>query len=567
MKVYKYLFKYWYFAILAPLCMIGEVTMDLQQPEFMSKIVDNGVVAGDVSFILKTGITMLILAIIGGIGGVLSGVFTNLAAQNFANDLRKKVYEKIMCLSFEQTDNFTVGSLITRLTNDITMVQNFISMALRGFIRSFFMFVGGIIMMLSLNLTYGVVMACILPIQIFVVFFILKIVSPVFSIVQKKLDRVNSVVQENVSGARVVKAYVKEEYEKKRFSKANDELMDTNLRVAKAMSLMGPVMMIFMNLAIVAIIYIGGFSVIGGTGVGTIMAGINYATMIVHSLMMISIMFQSITRAKASAERIAEVLDTKPVITDGGIKNYKKEGTIEFQNVTFHYPRFSGRPIFKNVSFSIKKGETIAILGVTGAGKTSLINLIPRFYDVSEGKIMVDGEDVKNYNLDDLRSRIGMVMQKSELYSGTVKDNIRWGKEDATDDEVIAAAKIAQADDFITSFKEGYNTIVGEKGSSLSGGQKQRLSIARAILKKPEILIFDDSTSALDLSTEKRLHQALKENLKDTTVIMIAQRVVSVKDADKIMVLDNGGIAAFGTHEELMKNSELYIDIYNSQVN
>ena len=566
MKVYKYLLKYWYFAILAPICMIGEVTMDLQQPDFMSKIIDKGVVLGDVSFILKTGITMLIFAILGGIGGVLSGVFTNLAAQNFANDLRKKVYDRIMHLSFEQTDKFTVGSLITRLTNDITMVQNFISMALRGFIRSFFMFVGGIIMMLSLNFTYGVVMACILPVQIFVIFFILKIVSPVFAIVQKKLDRVNSVVQENVSGARVVKAYVKEDYEKKRFSIANDELMDTNLRVAKAMSVMGPVMMILMNLAVVAIIYIGGISVVGGMGVGTIMAGINYATMIVHSLMMISMMFQSITRAKASAERIAEVLDTEPIIKNGGCENLKKDGTIEFKNVSFHYPGFSGRPVLENISFSVNKGETVAILGVTGAGKTSLVNLIPRFYDVCGGQVFVDGENVLNYNLDNLRSKIGMVMQKSELYSGTIKDNIRGGKEDATDKEVEIAAKIAQADDFIKSFKDGYDTIIGEKGSSLSGGQKQRLSIARAILKHPEILIFDDSTSALDLGTEKRLHKALKENLEDTTVIMIAQRVVSVKDADKIIVLDNGGIAALGTHEELIKSSELYIDIYNSQV-
>ncbi len=566
MKIYKYLLKYWYFALLAPLSMIVEVFMDLQQPNFMSKIIDQGVVGGDVSFILKTGGTMLLIAVMGGIGGVLSGVFTNLAAQNFANDLRKKVYERVMSLSFEQTDKFTVGSLITRLTNDITMVQNFVSVALRMFVRSFFMFAGGIFMMLSLNLTYGVIMACILPVQIVVILVTLVLVTPVFRVVQKKLDRVNSVVQENVSGARVVKAYVKEEYETKRFEKANDDLMNTNLKVAKTMAVMGPVTSVLMNLAVVAIIYIGGISAVGGMGVGSVMAGVNYATMIVHSLMMISMMFQNVTRAKASAERIAEVMDTLPVIKSKTAAPKDALGEVCFKNVGFYYPGYKGRPVLEDISFSVKKGETLAILGVTGAGKSSLVNLIMRFYDATSGSVWVDGEDVKNYDLENLRSRVGMVMQKTELYSGTIAENIRWGKEDATMDEVVAAAKIAQADDFITGFKDGYNTVIGEKGSSLSGGQKQRIAIARAILKRPEILIFDDATSALDLGTEKRLHKALKENLSKTTIIMIAQRVVSVKEAEKIIVLENGNIAARGRHEELIESNEIYKDIYNSQV-
>lgn len=403
MKIYKYLLKYWYFAILAPLCMIGEVFMDLMQPDFMSKIIDIGVVGKDVEFILKTGIIMLLFAALGGIGGVLSGVFTNLAAQNFGNDLRKMVYDRVMHLSFQQTDKFTVGSLVTRLTNDITMVQNFVSVALRMFVRSFFMFAGGIFMMLSLNLTYGGVMACILPVQVVVIFVILKIVSPVFAMVQKKLDRVNSVVQENVSGSRVVKAYVREEYEKDRFASANDELMDTNLKVARAMAAMGPIMMILMNLAVVAIIYIGGISSVGGMGVGSIMAGVNYATMVVHSLMMISTMFQNVTRAKASADRISEVMDTIPVIKSGSTVPEKHEGTISFENVSFYYPGYKGRPVLNNISFDVKKGETAAILGVTGAGKSSLVNLISRFYDVTEGTIKVDGEDVRNFDLEDLR--------------------------------------------------------------------------------------------------------------------------------------------------------------------
>lgn len=566
MKIYKYLLKYWYFALLAPLCMILEVSMDLVQPSLMSGIIDKGVVGGDVSFILKTGVRMLGFAVLGGIGGVLSGVFTNFAAQNFGNDLRKKSYECVMHFSFQQTDKFTAGSLVTRLTNDIAMVQDFVSVALRMFVRSFFMFAGGIFMMLSLNLTYGVVMACILPLQAAVIFVTLRVVSPVYAIVQKKLDKVNSVVQENVSGARVVKAYVKEEYEKKRFEDANGGLMTTNLKVARAMAVMGPVMMILMNLASVGIICIGGFSAVDGNGIGTVMAGVNYATMIVHSLMMISMMFQSVTRAMASANRISEIIATVPVIKSGNAAPKEHGGEVEFDNVGFYYPGCHGQPILQNISFGAKKGEFVAVLGVTGAGKTSLVNLIPRFYDVTQGTVKVDGEDVRNFDLDDLRSRIGIVMQKSELYAGTIAENIRRGREDADFDEIRKAAHIAQAKEFIEGFGEGYDTLIGEKGASLSGGQKQRICIARAIIRKPEFLILDDAASALDLGTEKRLYAAMRENLSDTTVIMIAQRIASVKHADRILVLENGTISAQGTHEELMQKSEIYKDIYNSQV-
>lgn len=566
MKIYKYLLKYWYFALLAPLCMILEVSMDLRQPNFMSEIIDRGVVGGEAAIILKTGAKMLLSAVVGGFGGILSGVFTNLAVQNFGNDLRKHTYERVLKFSFEQTDKFTVGSLVTRLTNDIAMVQDFVSVALRTFVRSFFMFCGGIFMMLSLNLTYGIVMACILPLQAAVIFITLKIVSPVYSVVQKKLDRVNSIVQENVSGARVVKAYVKEEYEKERFEKANNDLLETNLKVARAMAVMGPVMMILMNLAAVGIIYIGGISAVDGNGIGKVMAGVNYATMIVHSLMMVSMMFQSVTRAMASAKRISEITDTLPTIKDGEKSVTCRSGSVEFENVSFYYPGYKKRPVLKNISFTVQKGEFVAILGVTGAGKSTLVNLIPRFYDVTEGVIRVDGTDVREFNIEDLRRRVGMVMQKTELYSGTIGDNIRWGDEDASDEEVKNVAEIAQAADFIEDFKDGYDTVIGEKGSSLSGGQKQRISIARTILKKPEIIILDDAASALDLGTEKRLHEAMREKLSHTTVIMIAQRIASVKNADKIIVLEKGTVSACGTHAELMEKSEIYKDIYNSQI-
>ena len=569
MKVLKFLKKYWFFALLAPLFMIGEVSMDLIQPKLMSEIVDKGVLKSNMDVILKSGLLMLLFTAIGGITGILSGVFTNLASQNFANDLRKKLYEKITSLSFEQTDKFTTGSLITRLTNDVTAVQNFVSVALRMFVRSGFMFAGGIIMLLSLNITFGRVTAFILPLQLVVIFIFLKKVSPVFMVVQKKLDSVNSVVLENVTGSRVVKAYVRENYEKDRFSVENDDLMNTNLKVMKMMASIGPIMMLLMNIAVVFIIYVGGLKAkLGEIQVGEIMAAINYVTMIIHSLMMVSMMFQMVTRARASMKRISEVLGTEVKIVDGNLteESEKSNEYIEFKDVKFSYPTARSKPVIDGFNLKIKKGERIAILGSTGSGKTTLINLIPRFYDTLEGGVFVEGINVKDYKLSELRDKICVVMQKSELYSGTISDNIRMGKQDATDEEIIKAATIAQADDFITSFENGYDTFVSEKGASLSGGQKQRISIARALIKKPEILIFDDSTSALDLATEARLHKALNEELTETTVIMIAQRIASIKNCDRIVVIDKGRVADVGTHDELMGKSEIYLDIYNSQL-
>ena len=569
-KVLKYLKKYWYFAVLSPLFMILEVSMDLVQPSLMSRIVDDGIVRQDFGIILNLGIQMLIFTLLGCVGGILSGVFGNLAAQNFSNDLRKDAFAKVMKMSFQQTDKFTVGSLVTRLTNDITACQDFVGMALRMMVRTLMQFIGGIVMVLSINATFGYILLFTLPIQIVVIILVLRKGAPLFSVVQSKLDRVNSVVQENVSGARVVKAYTREDYEYDRFSKANDDLVSTNLRVQKLMALLVPILSILMNASVIAVIYIGGEPVrtaAESAQVGSIMAAITYITQILMSMMMIGMMFQQVTRATASASRIREVLEADPVIADGEFTGSTPEnGTVEFRNVSFRYPGVQSGNVLSGVNFRVNKGETVAVLGATGCGKTSLVSLIPRFYDATEGEVLVDGVDVREYKLDDLRHKIGFVLQKSELFSETIEQNIRWGDPDATDEEVKRAAEIAQADEFISGFTDGYKDMITEKGSSLSGGQKQRLSIARAIVKNPEILIFDDSMSALDLATDAKLQKTLREKLKGTTVIMIAQRVASVMRADKIAVIDNGTIVAFDNHDNLMKTCDVYRDIYNSQM-
>ena len=569
-KVLKYLKKYWYFAVLSPLFMILEVSMDLVQPSLMSRIVDDGIVGQNFGIILNLGIQMLIFTLLGCVGGILSGVFGNLAAQNFSNDLRKDAFAKVMKMSFQQTDKFTIGSLVTRLTNDITACQDFVGMALRMMVRTLMQFIGGIVMVLSINASFGYILLFTLPVQIVVIILVLRKGAPLFSVVQSKLDRVNSVVQENVSGARVVKAYTREEYEYDRFSKANDDLVSTNLRVQKLMALLVPILSILMNASVIAVIYIGGEPVrtaAEGAQVGSIMAAITYITQILMSMMMIGMMFQQVTRATASASRIREVLEADPVIADGNFTGSTPEnGTVEFRNVSFRYPGVQSGNVLSGVNFRVNKGETVAVLGATGCGKTSLVSLIPRFYDATEGEVLVDGVDVREYKLDELRHKIGFVLQKSELFSETIEQNIRWGDPDATDEEVKRAAEIAQADEFINGFTDGYKDMISEKGSSLSGGQKQRLSIARAIVKNPEILIFDDSMSALDLATDAKLQQTLREKLKGTTVIMIAQRVASVMRTDKIAVIDNGTIVAFDNHNNLMKTCDVYRDIYNSQM-
>lgn len=573
MKVLRYLKPYWVFALLCPLAMILEVSMDLLQPTLMSDIVDNGIL-GDAAadenlrYVLITGLKMLIFSLIGCFGGIASAAFGTAAAQKMGNDLRKDAFAKVMHMSFQQTDKFTTGSLVTRLTNDITAIQEFVAMSLRMFVRTGMQFIGGIAVILTLNVNFGIVLVISLPVQLIAVAIIMKKASPLFSIVQSRLDKVNSVVQENVSGARVVKAFTREEYEINRFDNANTDLMTTNLKVQKLLATLNPILMIIMNASVIAIIMIGGFQVeTKAMQVGEVMAAVTYITQILMSIMMVGMMFQQVSRSAASMKRVNEVLSTNPVISDGNKStDSDNSGTVEFRNVGFSYPGSSGKPVLSGIDLKAEKGQMIAILGSTGCGKTSLVNLVPRFYDATKGDVLVDGVNVKDYDVDTLRSKIGVVLQKSELFSGTVAENIRWGCETATDEEVKTAAGIAQAEEFIDGFNDGYDTMISEKGASLSGGQKQRMAIARAIIKKPEILIFDDSTSALDLSTEAKLHKALRENLSGVTVIMIAQRIASVMRADKIAVLENGSICAFGTHKELMETSSVYRDIYYSQM-
>ena len=569
MKLKKYLKPYWFFALLAPLLMIGEVAVDLFQPKLMAKIVDEGVLVGNMDVIILTGVLMFGLVLVGGVFGISCAYFASRAAQGFGHDLRVDSFKKVMSLSVEQTDNFTTGSLVTRMTNDVSMLQELVQMSLRMFVRAPMFFVGGSLMMFTLDIKFSVVALIGLPILAALIFIFLRRATPLFSEVQKRLDKVNSVVQENVSGARVIKAYVREDYENERFDKANRGLFEVNYKVMTIMCLLSPLMMIVMNFAVIAVIYIGGFEAAAqNMKPGTIMAAVNYLTQIFHSVMMLNMMFQTISRSSASAKRVVEVLESDPVIASGDVGDAKGDFkvAVELRDVDFSYPGAVGRPVLQNVNLKVKRGETLAIIGSTGSGKSSLVKLIPRFYDTVKGSVLVDGVDVREYELSSLRKRIGFVMQKSELFSDTIINNIRWGKENADESEVVRAAEIAQADGFIRGFADGYDTFIAEKGASLSGGQKQRISIARALVRRPEILILDDSTSALDLATEAKLRAALRTEFKDSTVIMIAQRIASVKEADRIAVIDGGRIVACDTHENLLEYCREYVEIYNSQM-
>jgi ATP-binding cassette subfamily B protein len=575
LKLLRYLKKYWWAALLAPIFMVIEVLMDMSLTGQMQQMVDYGIPSKNIELIITIGTKMVLIVFIGVVGGFLSGVFANIASCNFANNLRKDVFKKIMLLSYDQTDNFSTGSLVTRVTNDVTQMQNFIAQMIRMFVRSFGMFALGIIFTLSIDSKFAIILAIALPIELLVMMLFMKKAFPMFSQIQTRLDNLNNVVHENVTGARVVKAFSKEDYEDQRFKRVNGEYADTLLYVNKLLAGLMPMFMLIIYFAQIAIYSIGGFSIFEGFNNGTepqILLGqtsqaITYIVMICFSLMQVGMIFSSVARAQASAKRINEVLDCPLEIEDGNldITTLTEKGTVEFKNVCFAYPNSHGN-VLENISFKINKGETIAIVGATGCGKTSLVNLITRFYDATSGEVLVDGVNVKEYKQIDLRNKIAIALQKSELFAGTIKENIAWGKLDATDEEIKFAADIAQATEFIESKGDGFDEYVEEKGTSLSGGQKQRLSIARAIVKKPEILIFDDASSALDLVTEAKLYKAMRSYINDTTRIVVAQRVATARNADKIIVLDGGVIVDFDTHENLLKNCDVYQDIYNSQL-
>jgi len=554
--------------VLAPLLMLVEVTMDLLQPTLMASIVDKGVMTKDLSHIFSTGLIMLGVAFIGLIGGVGCTIFSSIASQNFGNDLRISLFEHIQKFSNKNLDQLKTGSLITRLTNDVVQLQTFVQMILRS-IRSPLLLVGSLVMAIRISPMLTLILAVAVPLLSLILYGLIRLSFPLFQKMQVKLDGVNTVLQENLSGIRVVKAFVRANHEQKRFNTANKDYTEIAIKAVRLMSLNMPLMMLVLNASIVAVLWFGGVqSWNGGLPVGQLIAFINYITQLLMSMLMLSNMLTFFSRAKVSADRENEVFSTISEIKE--VANAKKDaihnGRIVFDNVSFAYDPSDENLVLDDINFTAEPGETVAILGATGTGKSSLVSLIPRFYEVSSGSITIDGSDTRMIALEDLRSRIGFVMQQAILFSGTIRDNIRYGRPDATDEEVEEAAIAAEAHSFILELPQGYDTELGQRGINLSGGQKQRLSIARALLIQPTILIMDDSTSALDAATESRIRQMLKTRLRSSTNILIAQRVTSVIDADRILVLENGRIAVQGTHDGLMNSSEIYRDIWRSQM-
>ncbi len=575
--MWKYIKKYMVFCILGAFMMIGEVLMDLYQPDIMTSIVDDGVLGvntggvGDVNLILSKGLLMVALVLFGGLCGAACNFFVQYSSQNIGNEMRKDAFSRIMSFSFQQTDRFHTGSLITRVTNDITQIQRFVSEFNRGIVRTIMLTLGSLWFMYRLNPTFALILLCTVPFIVALMVFCIRRSSRMFIKLQSELDRINSILQEDISGIRIVKACVKETYEKIRFGEANAELVKTQLSVLILFAIMHPIANILMQIAVVVILWVGSYQVGSGfTTPGIIMAAITYTTQLLNGVMMLQMIFQNITRGMASWQRVKEVLDCEPGMTDGAFTEPDDEpdrakGQIEFRNVSFTYPG-TARPVLHDINLTIHPGETRVVLGASRCGKSTLIYLIPRFYVVTEGEVLVDGIDVKDYPQQSLRDRVSIALQKSELFTKSIRENLSWGKPAATDEEIRAAADAAQATEFITSSPEGFDTLVAERGMSLSGGQKQRLSVARAILKDAPILIFDDATSALDLKTEANLYDALEKSRPDTTKIIVAQRVASARRADRIAVLSDGTIVGCGTHSQLMKTCPVYQDIYQSQL-
>ncbi len=565
----KYVKPHLLYFILGPLCMIVEVVGEVLMPKFFGSVinsVNSGMSVGTVVGICAMMIVTALLMMAGGVGGAYFGAK---ASVNFASDLRGDVYKKIQSFSFANVDKFETGSLVTRLTNDITQVQNFVNMLLRMFLRSPGMLIGALIMAVILSPSLSVIFAVMIPVVAIGIFAVVRIGFPRFSRMQKKIDALNTNVQENLTNVRVIKSFVREDHQKEKFFAANRDLKESAISALQVMIFMHPMVMLFMHITTVLVLWIGGSQVVaGGLAIGDLTAFITYVTQILMSLMMVVMMFMTSSRALASAKRISEVLDEVPDINDYSAKEKDKQiqkGKIEFKDISFRYYKNSEDAVLDKISFTIEPGETVGIIGSTGCGKTTLVSLIPRFYDADAGAVLVDGVDVRDYSLKNLREGIGMVLQKNVLFSGTIYDNIRWGNDTADEDTIHEYSDYAQADMFVQGFSDGYETELEQGGLNLSGGQKQRLCIARALIKNPKILILDDSTSAVDTATESKIKNAFSNKLSGMTKLIIAQRISSVCDADKIVVMDEGRVVGIGTHEQLMQNSEEYREIYYSQ--
>ncbi len=555
--------------LLAPLLMLTEVFGEILLPKFMSLIINNGVADRDTGYIIRMGIIMVLTAIVMAAGGIGGAYFSAKASICFTSDLRDALFAKVQNFSFKNIDQYSTGSLVTRLTNDVQQVQNVTMMGLRLLFRAPGMLIGALIMAFLMNAKLALVILIVIPFLSIAIVTIMVKAFPRFTLMQKKIDKLNSGIQEALTNVRVIKSFVREDYEEEKFQTMNQDLKDSSLNAMKIVIATMPIMMFAMNVTTLAVVWYGGNIIIAGNmQVGDLTAFTTYIVQILMSLMMLSMVLLQSSRAIASVKRISEVLDTEIDLTDENAsrKDLKvTEGKVEFKDVVFSYSNEGGEKILEHINFTAEPGKVLGIIGTTGSGKTSLVQLIPRLYDVTEGQVLVDGVDVREYSLKNLRDGVGMVLQKNVLFSGTIDENLRWGNEEASEEEVRNAAKAAQADGFVTSFTNGYDSDLGQGGSNVSGGQKQRLCIARALLKKPKILILDDSTSAVDTATEAKIRESFSTTLKDTTKIIIAQRIGSVESADKIIVLDDGRIIGMGTHEELMKNCEAYQEIYYSQ--
>ena len=568
----KYITPYLSAFVIGPLMMLTEVAGEVMLPKFMSMIINNGVASRNVAYIGKMGALMVLTVLFMAVGGILGAYFSAKASISFTSDMRNDLFRKVQQFSFENIDGYSTGSLVTRLTNDVQQVQTVLMMGLRMALRAPGMFLGALIMAFMMNRQLAVIILIVIPLLLAAIILILKTAFPRFGEMQRRLDRLNSGIQESLTNVRVVKSFVREDHEIEKFSRLNRDLKESSLRALRIVITTMPVMMFAMNVTTLAVVWYGGNIIIAGKmPVGDLTAFTTYIVQILMSLMMLSMVFLQSSRASASMKRINEIFDTEIGLNDDNAKNKDKkvtEGRVEFKNVSFGYSGENGRKdlVLEGISFTAEPGQTIGIIGSTGSGKTSLVQLIPRLYDVTGGEVLVDGVNVKEYSLKHLREGVGMVLQKNVLFSGTIEENLRWGNEDAPMEDVIRFSESAQADPFVKTFKNGYDTEMGQGGVNVSGGQKQRLCIARALLKRPKILILDDSTSAVDTATEAKIRESLYHDLKDTTKIIIAQRISSVQEADQILVLEDGKIIGHGTHEELLKTCETYSEIYTTQI-